>query len=255
MAKSMIVTLNVPSESLRKFPAADFTPKKRRKSSTSNAHPSTNIATPTPVKKESSLNTPIPNSRGSTPSALEDGRRRARGGRGGAKGSKRSLLSSPAPEGSIKQETPSTAPATSSTSSTNHPTVKSTLSKSVGTGGGSSGANGDDDKLDKSGAPVRKWTKKPIDIISFTGYNIEFKSWTGAAKGKEDKVVKPKDEEGEKDVNKGSFKVQIKLNNKALDVDEDNAGGDSRDQSPALMDDASSIVTTPEGSNAMTPVP
>lgn len=266
MSKSKLVTLNLPSETLKQFPV-EFTPKKRRKSSTANSTQPAPLATPTPVKKESNLDTPIPNSRATTPSGLEDGRRKARGGRGGSKSGKRSLLSSPAPEGA-KQEPSATTSTTATTNTTgtgtgtgtgaaSTPNVKSTLSKSItSTTASNSGSNtnGDDDKLDKTGQPARTWVKKAIEITSFTGYNIEFKGWNGESKEGEETIVKQQDDDKETH-GKTPFKVQIKLNNKKLNVDEPNGGEDSRDQSPALPDDASSIVTTPEGSNAMTPIP
>lgn len=234
---SKIVTLKLSSDVLKDYPVEAITPtKSRRKSSTSKPADS---AIETPVKKEATTTgTPIPNttSRSATPSTLEDGRRKARGGRGNPKGGKRSLLSSPAPA-DIKQEGGGTTPA-----------VKSTLSKSVtstGSGGSVSGTgsvagDAEEEKSLKAGTPVRKWVKKPVDITSFTGYNIEFKSWTGEGGDTAEPEEKKKKE---------SFKVQIRLNNKKLGEEEEE-DVDSRDQSPLP---ASSIVSTPEGSNA-TPV-
>lgn len=233
MAKVKIVTLRLPSEVLKDYPVEAVTPvKKRRKSSTSKPTESTE----TPVKKESATGTgtPITNtaSRSNTPSALEDGRRKARGGRGNPKGGKRSLLSSPAPT-DIKQEGGGSTPA-----------VKSTLSKSITStgsvsGSGSVAGDAESEKSMKVGTPVRKWIKKPVDITSFTGYNIEFKSWSGEG----DDTAEPE----EKQQKKESFKVQIRLNNKKLGDDEQEPEVDSRDQSPLP---ASSIVSTPEGSHA-----
>jgi len=273
MVKSKIVKLKLPSEALSAFSIEEVTPKKRRKSSSSNGSSSkqqesttTTLITPTPIKHESNLNTPIPSSRAGTPSALEDGRRRARGGK--SKGSKRSLLSSPAPSDTPLKQEGSTTSSTTVTTGSNGPNptgIKSTLSKSTGTAGFNSLPNGEN-RLDKGGQPVRKWIKKPVDILSFTGYNIEFKSWSGESKEGEEKTIKSKvkddgnedeNKEKEKDIEKeNSMKIQIKLNNKKLDVDDASiaGGNESRDQSVALPDDASSIITSPEGSTAETPV-
>lgn len=33
--------------------------------------------------------------------------------------------------------------------------------------------------LDKSGNPCRRWTRKPIELTSFTGYKFKLDSWVG----------------------------------------------------------------------------
>jgi hypothetical protein len=101
--------------------------------------------------------------------------------------------------------------------------------------------NADDLKLDKSGRPVRKWVKKPLEIQSFTGYYMNFKSWTG--------LCKTNDYSG----SQKPLKIQIKLNNKNLNTVK-NEPTDSRDQSPQ-PDDASSVITTPDQSRMSTPLP
>ncbi|CEP22136.1 unnamed protein product [Cyberlindnera jadinii] len=132
---------------------------------------------------------------------------------------KRQPLPSPTPELSTVEGTPSSIPQSAS---------KTSLSKVL---------NADDLKLDKSGKPVRKWVKKPLEIQSFTGYFMNYDTWTGLRRADDDTVEEHK-----------PLKIQIKLNNKNLDL----KSVDSRDQSP-MPDDASSVVSTPEGSRLSTP--
>lgn len=92
-----------------------------------------------------------------------------------------------------------------------------------------------ENKLDKTGTQVRKWTKKPVKIQSFTGYSISFKSWKG-----EDSEKKPTEEK------KGSgLKIQLKLNNKNLKVE------DEREESP----EDSGVAYSPDVSRVGTPLP
>ncbi|CCH44460.1 Ribonuclease H [Wickerhamomyces ciferrii] len=253
MAKSKIVTLKLSTETLKKFPVENTLnqTKQRRKSSasskSSNSSAGNQLATPSPVKKEQSTNDLESPSRPVTPtgeSKKKGGRASASSGagRGNAKTAKRSILSSPAPESS---------PGPSDVN------VKSGLGKTVTTGEDVSREENNEKQGLQNGGLVRKWVKKPVDITSFTGYNIEFHSWTG---GKRDK---PKDDDTNADLKEtlvkkedgttpkpSGLKVQIKLNNKRLDND---SNVDSRDQSPAFPDEASSIATSPEGSNVATP--
>lgn len=107
--------------------------------------------------------------------------------------------------------------------------------------------NADDLKLDKSGKQVRKWAKKPFEIQSFTGYFMNFKSWTGG---------QTEGEQTTKNDQRKPLKIQIRLNNKNLGVKQEESAtageAPSREDTP-LGDDNSSIMSTPEGSRMSTP--
>ncbi|CDR40102.1 CYFA0S04e03642g1_1 [Cyberlindnera fabianii] len=151
----------------------------------------------------------------------------------------------PAPASSLNASPTPETPKTSE--STPAPSTKSSnLSKVV---------NAEDFKLDKSGKPVRRWTKKPINIQSFTGYYMKFSSWTGMG-SKDIKKEDGADEEIEEETNDENtnhppLKIQIKLNNKKLDLKDDDSVMESREQSP---DVPSSMVSSPDVSRAGTPL-
>jgi hypothetical protein len=111
------------------------------------------------------------------------------------------------------------------------------------------GAVLEDRKLDKSGRGVRKWTKKPLSIQSFTGYSISFNSWTGEEDEGDSNAARYEDSVVKEDKGQPPIRIQLKLNNKTLSLNnKKNNGYDS-------IDDASSIVSTPDVSADSTPAP
>lgn len=111
-----------------------------------------------------------------------------------------------------------------------------------GSSGSSTSAATNPNRLDKSGAPVRKWIKTPVVIESFTGFNVNFTTW---ASGQVQNLTRTtKDEEKAGTAPAVKIEVKTEISTPAETPTETPTPADSRDQSPATDElDLSQTVT------------